>query len=82
MYDSDNKIANTIMMLKNIQKKDDKKDDKKINVVFATYVNSAGINIFPKCHVIFTEKPSNLNLFLQAIGRSNRLDFNGVQHGT
>ena len=54
----------------------------KVNVVVTTPASSTGINIFPRCHVVFTDKPSDFYDFMQAIGRSNRKEFNGIQEGT
>lgn len=52
------------------------------NVVLTTAAASTGLNVFAQCHVVFTDKPKDQTDFLQALGRSNRRQYNGIQEGT
>lgn len=44
--------------------------------------NSHGVNYWDKCFVILSHRPDNLTDMVQALGRSNRVEFSGDKHGT
>ena len=52
-----------------------KRDDSVPQVIFTTKAASFGINFYPECYPIMTEKPDSLEQYLQIVGRSNRVDY-------